>query len=87
MLVQAPMRVITNDDLPFDFVIIFDYCMGVTASELKRKPAKLGCTFEEGTKHLTVYYKSKRTLMPRHPSKEIKTGTYHAILKKLGIKE
>jgi hypothetical protein len=28
-----------------------------------------------------------RTLMPRHPSQEIQTGTYHAILKKLGIKE
>jgi mRNA interferase HicA len=66
---------------------MFDCYSGVTASELKRKPAKLGCTFEEGTRHLTVYYKSKRTLMPRHPSKEIKTGTYHASLKKLGIKE
>ena len=54
---------------------------------MKRKLAKLGCTFEEGTKHLTVYYKGARTLMPRHPSKEIKTGTYHAILRKLGIKE
>jgi hypothetical protein len=28
-----------------------------------------------------------RTLMPRHPSQEIQTGTYYAILKKLGIKE
>jgi hypothetical protein len=25
--------------------------------------------------------------MPRHPSQEIQTGTYYAILKKLGIKE
>lgn len=49
--------------------------MGVTASELKRKLAKLGCTFEEGTKHLTVYYKKERTLMPRRPSKEITRGT------------
>jgi mRNA interferase HicA len=81
------MKVITDDNFPFDFVIIFDYYMRVTASELKRKLAKLGCTFEEGTKHLTVYYKGERTLMPRHPPKEIKTGTYHAILKKLGIKE
>jgi hypothetical protein len=36
---------------------------------------------------ITVYYKTERTLMPRHLSKEIKRGTYHAILKKLGIKE
>jgi hypothetical protein len=70
---------------------MFDYYSGVTAGELKRQPAKLGCTFEEGTKHLAVYCKSKRTLMARHPSKEIKTGTYHTgtyprFLKKLGIK-
>lgn len=66
---------------------MFDYYLGLTANELKRKLARLGCTFEEGMKHLIVYYKRERTLMPRHPSKEIKTGTYHAILKKLGIKE
>jgi mRNA interferase HicA len=59
----------------------------MTASELKRKLAHLGCTFEHGTKHLVVYYKGRRTLLPRHPSREIKTGTYHGILKKLGIKE
>jgi mRNA interferase HicA len=49
--------------------------------------AKLGCTFEQGSRHLIVRYQGKRTLMPRHPSQEIHTGTYHAILKKLGIKE
>ena len=59
----------------------------MTASELKRKLARLGCTFEQGTKHLIVRYQGNRTLMPRHPSQEIQTGTYNAILKKLGIKE
>ncbi len=59
----------------------------MTASELKRKLAALGCTFEQATKHLVIYYKGRRTLMPRHPSKEIKTGTYRGILKRLGIKE
>jgi mRNA interferase HicA len=59
----------------------------MTASELRRKLAQLGCTFEQGTKHLIVRYKGNRTLMPRHPSKEIKTGTYRGILAKLGIKE
>lgn len=58
----------------------------MTANELRRKLAKLGCTFEQGTRHLVVEYKGKRTEIPRHPSKEIATGTYHAILKKLGIK-
>jgi mRNA interferase HicA len=59
----------------------------MTASELKRKLAKLGCTFEQGARHLVVIYKGSATEMPRHPSKEIKTGTYHRILKNLGIKE
>jgi mRNA interferase HicA len=59
----------------------------VTANELKRKLAKVGCAFEDGTRHLVVYYKGNRTLVPRHPAKEIKTGTYRGILKRLGIKE
>jgi mRNA interferase HicA len=59
----------------------------MTASELKRKLTALGCTFEQGTKHVIIFYKGKRTLMPRHPSREIKTGTYHGILRRLGIKE
>jgi mRNA interferase HicA len=59
----------------------------VTASELKRKLAKLGCTFRQGKKHLVIYYRGRRSLMPRHPSQEIKTGTYRGILKRLGIEE
>jgi mRNA interferase HicA len=59
----------------------------VTASELKRKLAKAGCTFEDGRKHLVVYFGKNRTLIPRHPSQEIKTGTYRGILKRLGITE
>ena len=69
------------------FVLRSEYYWTVTASELRRKLAKLGCTFEQGTRHLVVRYQGNRTLMPRHPSQEIQTGTYHAILKKLGIKE
>jgi hypothetical protein len=34
-----------------------------------------------------VYYGAEFTEIPRHPSTEIKTGTYHAILKKLGLKK
>jgi predicted RNA binding protein YcfA (HicA-like mRNA interferase family) len=50
---------------------------------MQRELAKLGCTFEQGTRHLIVRYQGERTLMPRHPSQEIQTG----ILKKLGIQE
>ena len=73
--------------LPLDAVIKTDYDQSMTASELKRKPAKLGCTFRQGAKHLVVMYHGRETEMPRHPAKEIKTGTYHGILNKLGIKE
>ena len=54
---------------------------------MQRKLAKLGCTFEQGTRHLIVRYQGNRTLMPRHPKQEIHTGAYYAILRKLGIKE
>jgi mRNA interferase HicA len=59
----------------------------MTASELRRKLAKLGCTFERGTRHLIAICKGKTSPIPRHPSQEIKTGTYHKILKDLGLKE
>jgi mRNA interferase HicA len=63
------------------------YYRDTTASELKRKLAKLGCTFEQGARHVVVIYNGKATEMPRHPAKEIKTATYRQILKDLGIKE
>jgi len=71
----------------FDNVSDFAYYRVVTASELKRKLAKLGCTFEQGTRHLVVIYRGKATEMPRHPAKELKTGTVRGILEALGIKE
>jgi mRNA interferase HicA len=70
-----------------DIVIKFAYSVDVTASELRRKLAKLGCTFEQGTRHLVVIYKGKATEMPRHPAKELKTGTVRGILKRLGIED
>ena len=59
----------------------------MTASELKRKLAKVGCTFVDARKHLAVYYKGNCTIMPRHPAKEVKKGTVQSIVKALGIKE
>lgn len=72
---------------PLDSVSNFAYYRDLKASELKRKLAKLGCTFEDGTRHLVVIYKGKATEMPRHPAKEVRTGTVRGILKKLGIEE
>ena len=43
--------------------------------------------FEEGTSHWIVRFRDKMTTVPRHTSKEIKTGTYHSILRKLGLKK
>ena len=42
---------------------------------------------EASRKHLIIYYKGNRSLMPRHPAKEVKTGTVQGILKKLEIEE
>ncbi len=58
----------------------------MTASELKRKLEKLGCSVEDGTRHWIVYYRGHRTTIPSHPGQEIKTRTYDSILKELGIK-
>jgi len=57
----------------------------LTANELKRKLAKLGCTFEQGTRHTKVFFQGRVSQIPRHSSAEIKTGTLKAILKQLGI--
>jgi mRNA interferase HicA len=57
----------------------------MTASELKRKLAKAGCTFEDRTRHTRIFFEGRESIMPRHPSQEIKKGTLRAILKQLGI--
>jgi mRNA interferase HicA len=54
--------------------------------ELKRKLEELGCEMEDGTRHWIVTYRGIKTTIPRHPSKEIRTGTFHGIIKKLGIR-
>ena len=57
----------------------------MTASELRRKLKDLGCEFTERKKHTKVTYRGRTSVMPRHPPAEIRTGTYKAILKQLGI--
>jgi mRNA interferase HicA len=55
-------------------------------SEFKRWLAAQGCTFENGTKHIKVYFGEKRSTLPRHPGHEIGEGLRLAILKQLGLK-
>lgn len=57
----------------------------MTASELKRWLKQRGCTFAEGTKHTIVFFENRRTMIPRHPSKELDSNTVRSILKQLGI--
>jgi mRNA interferase HicA len=59
---------------------------GVKASELRRWLKKHGCTFVEESEHTRIVRGSKVSRMPRHPAKEIKTGTLKSILKDLDLK-
>jgi mRNA interferase HicA len=58
----------------------------VTCGEMKRWLRRQGCRFEEGSRHTTVVYQGRKTQLPRHPSRELKTKTQEAILKALGLK-
>jgi mRNA interferase HicA len=54
-------------------------------SEFKRWLAAQGAQFKEGSKHTKVYLGDKRSVLPRHPSKELPTGTVKAIKEQLGL--
>jgi mRNA interferase HicA len=58
----------------------------VSISELRRLLRAQGCELEEGKKHTMVRLGERSAMMPRHPSKEIATGTLNAILRQLGLK-
>jgi mRNA interferase HicA len=58
----------------------------VKVSELRRWLKKQGCTFLEESRHTRVVLGSKVSRTPRHPAKDIKTGTLQSILKDLGLK-
>nr|WP_180317960.1 type II toxin-antitoxin system HicA family toxin [Delftia acidovorans] len=55
-------------------------------SEFKRWLEAQGVRVENGTNHWRLYHGDKTTTLPRHPAKELKEGTRHAILKQLGLK-
>jgi mRNA interferase HicA len=55
-------------------------------SEFVRWLAQNGATFKDGSKHLKVYCNGRQTVLPRHPSKELKLGLVEAVKKQLGLK-
>ena len=57
----------------------------MTASELKRWLRKQGCSLVDESKHTRIVLGGRVSRMPRHPAKEIKTGTLQSILKDLGL--
>jgi mRNA interferase HicA len=58
----------------------------VKQSEFVKWLQSQGATFEHGTKHLKVYCNGKQTILPRHPSQELKKGTIEGVKKQLGLK-
>lgn len=55
-------------------------------SEFVRWLKSHGATFENGTNHTKVTLNGKLSYLPRHPSKELKTGLVEGVKKQLGLK-
>jgi mRNA interferase HicA len=55
-------------------------------SEFVRWLTQRGATFQEGKNHLKVYLNGHRSILPRHPAKELKTGLVEAVKKQLNLK-
>lgn len=45
-----------------------------------------GVVIEEGKKHLKLYHNGEQTILPRHPSKELKQPLVEGVKKKLKLK-
>lgn len=58
----------------------------VKISEFKRWLEARGVKVKNGANHWKLYYDGHHSVLPRHPSKELKEGTKNAILKQLNIK-
>jgi mRNA interferase HicA len=78
--------VVSGHGLALDTVTTNGYCWVVKASELRRWLKKQGCAFMEESRHTRIVLGSRVSRMPRHPAKEIKTGTLQVILKDLDLK-
>ncbi|PWC17236.1 type II toxin-antitoxin system HicA family toxin [Brenneria corticis] len=55
-------------------------------SEFRRWLESQGVEVSNATNHLKLRFNGKRSVMPRHPSAEIKEPLRQAILKQLGLK-
>nr|WP_184007311.1 MULTISPECIES: type II toxin-antitoxin system HicA family toxin [unclassified Paraburkholderia] len=55
-------------------------------SEFRRWLEAQGVVVKDGKGHLKLYYNGKQTILPRHPSKELKEPLRRGILKQLGLK-
>lgn len=55
-------------------------------SEFVKWLTSQGATFQDGSRHLKVYLNGKQSLLPRHPSKELKKGLVEGVKKQLGLK-
>ncbi|MDH0864109.1 type II toxin-antitoxin system HicA family toxin [Mitsuaria sp. GD03876] len=55
------------------------------ASEFKRWLQAQGATFVEGGRHTKVFLNGYQSVIPRHPSKEMREGLRMAILSHLRI--
>ncbi|RKP45595.1 type II toxin-antitoxin system HicA family toxin [Trinickia fusca] len=54
-------------------------------SEFKRRLARRGATFAEGSRHTKIFLNGRQSVMPRHPSAELGEVTRKLILRQLGI--
>ncbi|WP_084257807.1 type II toxin-antitoxin system HicA family toxin [Pasteurella testudinis] len=55
-------------------------------SEFLRWLKAQGVQVENGTRHLKLYYKDRRSHLPNHPSQELKKGLVEGVKKQLGLK-
>lgn len=55
-------------------------------SEFVRWLRAQGATFRQLHGHMLVELNGRRTVLPRHPAKELKTGTLERAKKDLGLK-
>ena len=72
----------------FVYYLYIDKTKGgaVKQSEFVRWLKQQGATFKDGRSHLKVYLNGEQTILPRHPSKELKTGLVEGVKKQLKLK-
>lgn len=56
-------------------------------SEFLRWLKSQGVEVKDGSKHLKLFHKDKQTILPRHPSAELRTGLVEGVKKQLGLKK